>query len=77
MKTFLRYICRAMEMTCALKDRFGLDEWECRITGDYCYLARWADSIDQKFGLNTWPQENWKTLEGPVAFYQEYVDACN
>lgn len=60
MKTFLRYICRAMEMTCALKDSFGLDEWEWRLTGDYCYLARWASLIDERFGLNTWPQERYQ-----------------
>ena len=77
MKTFLRFVCRAMEMTCALKDQFGLDEWEVRLFGNNCYLAYWAYLIDERFGLNTWPQENWRTVEGPVEFYQEYVDLCN
>jgi hypothetical protein len=68
-----------MEMTCALKDQFDLDEVEYRLFGDSCYLAGWAYLIDEKFQLQTWDKfrDNDKTCHPwDHPYYQEYIDLC-
>ena len=80
MKKFLRFVCVASEMLCAVKDDFDiLTKIEIFLTGKHCNLAIFSYHLNKKYNLGCWgkPEKHYICRECGTIYYHEFFKGRN